>query len=169
MSHAILSMADNNYFTSSFSYQNKVTLHWVLQAVAGVLIVIGVTCIYANKVMNDKPHFQTTHAIFGLITNLLLLSSIAGGVVTKYSFQLRKTVKPIFIKMGHSIFGMTTYIMAMISIGLGVYSGWGGSKFTSNRQIFICGMLILTTCYVLSKSIILFFSRAQRSLKQSNL
>lgn len=169
MSHAILSMADNNFYTSKFSYNDKVLIHWILQASAGVFIVIGVTCIYANKVMHDKPHFQSLHAIFGLTTNIFLLTSIAGGVVTKYSFQMRKIIRPLLIKMGHSAFGMITYCMAIISIILGIYSKWGGSKFSSNGQAILAALLIVTSCYVLSKSIILIVNRVQRSFKQSNL
>lgn len=169
MSHAIMSMADNNLYTNHLNYKDKVLVHWVLQTLAGVFIVVGVTCIYLNKVLHEKPHFQSTHAIFGLITNILLLSSIAGGVFTKYSFELRKTIRPILIKIGHSTFGIITYSMANITIILGIFSGWGNSKFSSNFQYILSGLLIFTTCYVLSKSVILLINRVQRSLKQSSL
>ncbi|XP_053668704.1 uncharacterized protein LOC128719107 [Anopheles marshallii] len=124
MSQAVLTMSGTNYFTHRCHHRTKVFLHWLLQAVAGVLITIASVCIFLNKVRLGKPHFQTLHGIFGLVTVCFTLASIGGGVTTKYAFQLRHYIRPIYSKLMHGIAGTVAYLLATTTISLGVYSRW---------------------------------------------
>ncbi|XP_049295588.1 uncharacterized protein LOC125770233 [Anopheles funestus] len=124
MSQAVLTMSGTNYFTHRCHHRTKVFLHWVLQAVAGILITIASVCIFLNKVRLGKPHFQTLHGIFGLVTVCFTLASIGGGVTTKYAFQLRHYISPIYSKLMHGIAGTVAYLLGVTTISLGVYSRW---------------------------------------------
>uniref|UniRef100_A0A182Q4G1 ascorbate ferrireductase (transmembrane) n=1 Tax=Anopheles farauti TaxID=69004 RepID=A0A182Q4G1_9DIPT len=124
MSQAVLTMSGANIFTYRCHHRTKVFLHWLLQAVAGVLITIASVCIFLNKIRLGKPHFQTLHGIFGLVTVCLTLVSIAGGVTTKYAFQLRNYLRPIYSKLAHGIAGTVVYLLGVTTISLGVYSRW---------------------------------------------
>lgn len=124
MSQAVLTISGTNFFTHRCNHRTKVFIHWLLQAVAGILITIAAVCIFLNKIRMGKPHFQTLHGIFGLVTVCLTLISISGGVVTKYAFQLRQYMRPIYSKLIHGIGGTIAYLFGVATIGLGVYSKW---------------------------------------------
>lgn len=49
MSHGVLAMADKSIFTQGFTHQQRVTAHWVTQAIALILITIAQSAIYINK------------------------------------------------------------------------------------------------------------------------
>lgn len=168
MSTAILSMADNNIITQSLNYQNRVTVHWVVQTAALILITVAQTCIFRNKNNLGKSHYQTTHALFGLTTYLLTVLSTLGGVFTKYSFQFKHIMKPLLAKVMHSFSGLLTYVLAIITICLGINQTWINS-YDSTVKPIIYVLLAITTLYVTIKSFILFFSRASNLMKRSNL
>lgn len=161
-------MADNNFVTQSLNYQNRVTVHWVLQTSALILITVAQTCIFLNKNRFGKDHYQTTHSLFGLITYLLTVLSTLGGVFTKYSFQLKHIMKPLLAKAMHSFSGLLAYVLAIITICLGINQFWGNSSDSFVKPI-IYVLLFITTLYVSIKSFILFASRASSLMKRSNL
>uniref|UniRef100_A0A182XGU1 ascorbate ferrireductase (transmembrane) n=1 Tax=Anopheles quadriannulatus TaxID=34691 RepID=A0A182XGU1_ANOQN len=149
MSQAVLTMSGANYFTHRCQHRTKVFLHWLLQAVAGVLISIASVCIFLNKVRLGKPHFQTLHGIFGLVTVCLTLVSIAGGVTTKYAFQLRHYMRPIYSKLGHGIVGTVSYLLATVTISLGVYSRWFQEDNDANVRLTLVIAIGTVALYVI--------------------
>jgi cytochrome b-561 domain containing protein 2 len=167
MSHAILTMADNNFVTQTLSYQNRVTVHWILQTSALILITIAQTCIYLNKNKLGKEHYQSTHALFGLSTYLLTVVSTLGGVFTRYSFQLKKFVKPTIMKILHSFAGLLTYLLAIITICLGINQFWLSESDDYIKPI-VYVLFAFTTSYVTIKSFILFASRLSNTMQRSN-
>uniref|UniRef100_A0A182N3Y1 ascorbate ferrireductase (transmembrane) n=1 Tax=Anopheles dirus TaxID=7168 RepID=A0A182N3Y1_9DIPT len=148
MSQAVLTMSGANFFTHRCHHRTKVFLHWLLQAVAGVLITIASVCIFLNKVRLGKPHFQTLHGIFGLVTVCLTLVSIAGGVTTKYAFQLRHYVRPIYSKLAHGIGGTAAYLLGVTTIGLGVYSRWFQEDNDANVRLALVIAIGTVALYV---------------------
>ena len=168
MSHAILTMADNNFLTQSLNYQSRITVHWILQTSALLLITIAQTCIFLHKNNLGKPHYQTTHAIFGVTTYLLTITATLGGVFTKYSFQLKDYMKPALTKILHGIAGLLTYTLAMITICLGV-GQFFGDEGDSWKKPIIFVLLTFTTLYVTIKSFILVSSRIANISKRTNL
>jgi cytochrome b-561 domain containing protein 2 len=165
MSHAILSMADNNFVTQTLNYRSRVTVHWTLQTAALIVITVGQTCIFVNKNKFGKSHFQTTHSIFGVTTYILTLLSSLGGVFTKYSFQLKHIMKPLLTKTLHSFAGLLTYILAYVTICLGINQFWNNSNDAVIKPIVYI-LLFITTLYVSIKSFILFASRASDLMKR---
>lgn len=168
MSNAILSMADNNFLTQSLNHQNRVTVHWILQTSALILITIAQTCIFINKNNLGKEHYQTTHSLFGLTTYLLTVVSSVGGIFTKFSFQLKRFAKPVLIKIMHSFAGLLTYLLAVVTISLGINQMW----ITSHDEwtkLLVYVVFAFTTLYVTIKSFILFSSRVSNVLNRSNL
>lgn len=168
MSHAILSMADNNFLTVTLNYQNRVTVHWILQTSALILITVAQTCIFLHKNNLKKDHYQTTHSLFGLVTYLLTVMASLGGIPTKFSFRLKSIVKPTITKIIHSFAGLLTYILAIITICLGINQSWNNSYDSAIKPI-VYVLLAFTTLYVTVKSFILLSSRASNVMKRSNL
>lgn len=156
-----MSMAGNNVFTTNFTRSNRLTVHWVLQALAGILIFIASICMYLNKIDRQAQHFTTWHGTIGLVTIILTLASIFGGVFTKYSFQLRETVTPIVSKLIHSFMGIATYLLGIVTIILGMYSDWFSYVSSASIQATLLCLAILTSIYVISKSAVTFFARVK--------
>lgn len=151
MSNGILAMADKNIFTQGLSHSKRVTVHWVLQGLALVLITIAQMAIYINKDRNDWPHYQSTHSLFGLVTYSLTFFATFGGLVTKYSYQLRRFVKPVMLKIGHGFGGILVYTLAATTIFLGINQSW--VDFGDIKVKFtILFALVISTIYVVSKS-----------------
>ncbi|XP_035903324.1 uncharacterized protein LOC118508030 [Anopheles stephensi] len=149
MSQAVLTMSGANYFTHRCHHRTKVFLHWLLQAVAGILITIASVCIFLNKVRLGKPHFQTLHGIFGLVTVCFTLASIGGGVTTKYAFQLRHYIRPMYSKLAHGIAGTAAYLLGITTISLGVYSRWFQEDNDANVRLTLVIAIGTVALYVI--------------------
>lgn len=160
-------MADNNFVTQSLGYQNRVTVHWILQTSALILITIAQTCIFLNKEKLEKPHYTSTHSLFGVTTYMLTIIGSLGGIFTKFSLRFKEVVKPVIIKIGHSFIGLLTYVLAVITICLGVNQSWVNS-YDSYTKPIIYVVLAFTTLYVTIKSFILFSQRAASLAQRGN-
>lgn len=163
LAQGITVMADSNVFTHMMDYPKRLITHWILQTIALVLITIGQSCIFINKVRLGKPHYQSTHAILGLLTYLFTISTAFGGVFTKYSYQLRNYMKPLHIKMAHSLIGIISYVLACFTISYGIYN----KAWKNENDAWVLGMLeavvILSTPYVIWGSTRLLLKRSATS------
>ncbi|XP_053689398.1 transmembrane reductase CYB561D2-like [Sabethes cyaneus] len=165
MSQAILSLSGANLLTYKRHHKTKLFLHWLLQVTGGVLITIAFVCIFVNKVRMGKAHFQTTHGLFGLITVIATLISISGGVFTKYGYQLRHIMRPIYSKINHGIAGIVTYVLGMITIGLGIYSVWFQEDNNAQVRLALLIGLIAIAVNVLINPITATISRIKSALR----
>lgn len=165
MSQAVLTLSGANLLTYQRHHKTRVLIHWLLQAVAGVLITIAFVCIVLNKIRMGKAHFQTTHGLFGLITVILTLVSICGGVFTKYGYQLRSVVRPIYSKIMHGVAGTVTYILGSVTIGLGIYSRWFEEDNGEQVRLALLIGLIAVTLYVIINPIAATISRTKTALR----
>lgn len=165
MSQAVLTLSGANLLTYQRHHKTRVLVHWLLQAVAGVLITVAFVCIVLNKIRMGKAHFQTTHGLFGLITVILTLVSIGGGVFTKYGYQLRSVVRPIYSKIMHGVAGTVTYILGSVTIGLGIYSRWFEEDNGEQVRLALLIGLIAVTLYVIINPIAATISRTKTALR----
>lgn len=165
MSQAVLTLSGANLLTYQRHHKTRVFIHWLLQAVAGVLITIAFVCIVLNKIRMGKAHFQTTHGLFGLITVVLTLVSICGGVFTKYGYQLRTVMRPIYSKIMHGVAGTVTYILGSVTIGLGIYSRWFEEENGEQVRLALLIGLIAVTLYVIINPIAATVSRTKTALR----
>lgn len=154
-------MADKNILTQRLSHNDRVTVHWVTQAAALVLITIGQAAIYSAKNQLEYPHFETNHGKAGLFLYIVtVFLSTLHGTATKYSYNLRKRVPPIKIKMVHAYAGSFAYVLAVITLLFGINQSW--NEETDNQiKIGIIITLILTTFYVVSNAVEKATSRAK--------
>lgn len=151
MVHAMLVMADNSAVSQNYTYKDRVNLHWILQAIALVLITIAQSAIYITKDNYGSAHYQTTHSLFGLTTYLLTLAATLGGVLNKYSSKLRGFVAPAMLKIGHGFAGITVFVLAVATIFLGLNQSW--TDFGDMQIKFgILFAFIISAVYVVSKS-----------------
>jgi hypothetical protein len=162
MANGILSIADKNVFTQNYTYQQRVTNHWISQAVALVLITIAQSAIYINKDRNGYPHYQTYHSWFGLVTYLMtVMVGTFGGTATLYSQKLKNFVKPVMLKAGHGLGGITVYSLAVLTIYLGLNQSWH-EEGDDKLKLGLLAAFVVSTGYVVSKS----YKTAMERLKE---
>lgn len=159
MTEAILCFNNQNALTSNLSHKNKITLHWILQTVAVILVAIGYTAIFVNKSLHNKPHFHSYHAIFGTTAVVTLALTIGGGITAKYNLILKGYVKPVYVKIGHSIGGLASYALGLFTIILGLYTHWFHRNSTT-WSIYVCLIVILYVMLtVVLKPIVCLYTR----------
>merc|ERR1711981_1465659 len=105
---------------------DKVQLHWILHAFGTFLACFGFATVFLNKEVNNRKHFVSWHAKFGLATVLGVLAAIIGGICAKYctSNFMRKWIRPINTKLYHATAGMLVFVCAMATVALACYSNW---------------------------------------------
>lgn len=135
-------------------------------AVALILITIGQTAIFINKNNHGYPHYQSTHSYFGVATYLLtVFVGTVSGLAAKYSYKLRKYKEPAQIKVGHATGGCIVYVLAVTTIFLGLSQSW--TKVEDEGIKFgILVLLIVTTGYVVSKSIVSILAKNKEISKK---
>lgn len=102
----------------------RVQLHWILHLFGVASAAFGFATVYLNKEVNNRKHFVSWHAKFGLATCVGALLALVGGVCAKYSVSLKKYVKPVNMKMYHATGGMLVFICAMTTVALACFSNW---------------------------------------------
>ena len=169
MFQAILSMSDANCWTTALKYKDKVTLHWILQVAAIICVSLGFSCIFLNKIRLEKNHFESTHAICGLITYILTGFIAIGGIWTKYSFQLRDYMKPVIAKLIHSTLGIVVFCLAVTTIVLGIYSSWFLNVSSEEARLPLILILIIPTIWVIYKPIMLCCNRITTAFMRASI
>lgn len=156
-----MSMNGNHFLTGSLTRSTRVTIHWVLQGMAIILITSAFIIQIIQKSKLGLPHFKSAHSLFGLTTVIFTYISILGGIVTKFSFELRHKMRPIISKTMHSFNGIINYILGITTICFAIYTSWFKSVSTAAVRGSLVGVLAVTTIYVLYKSILTFTSRVK--------
>lgn len=124
MTEAIVAFTSNAFIARGLKYNERLTLHWVLQLTAATLIGVAFWAIYTHKTNNGYDHFYSPHASMGLTTCLMVVGTTSGGIAARYSSAFKNAIKPAYLKIVHSTFGVITYAMAIYTFCLGVDSVW---------------------------------------------
>lgn len=155
MAEAILAFTHTNRLL----YKQQVVLHWICHSIGFSLIIAGFVVVIINKNRNNYSHFNSAHSIAGLITIICVILSIIGGVVTKFSFQLRKLLRPIRIKLFHSIFGALTFMLAMITILLALFTPYFISITATEVRYYFILKIAIVCIFVLFRAVKTVISR----------
>ena len=101
-------------------------LHWILHAFGVFSAFFGFATVFLNKEVNNRKHFVSWHAKFGLVTVLGVIATVLGGILAKYSTSnfMRKWIRPINTKLYHATAGMLVFVCAMTTVALACYSNW---------------------------------------------
>lgn len=140
--------------------------HWVLQVLAGIMILIGFIIIVTNKIISEKDHFVSIHGKFGLASFILLFGTKIGGLGALYSLQLKHYLAPIYIKLLHASAGLITFSIATITIILAFFSNWWQFGDTL-RYISLILVLLVMLLTVLRPSLKIYF-RLKERLENAN-
>uniref|UniRef100_A0A182K4X8 ascorbate ferrireductase (transmembrane) n=1 Tax=Anopheles christyi TaxID=43041 RepID=A0A182K4X8_9DIPT len=97
---------------------SRKTVHWLLQSVASACVLIGVVLQYINREMKHKHHFTTVHSIVGLLSVVLVVVSLVGGVVALSGWEVRKLVSTVWLYRVHRAVGTAAFLAGMVTLAL---------------------------------------------------
>ncbi|XP_072928647.1 transmembrane reductase CYB561D2 [Hemitrygon akajei] len=143
MTQAILLFSPESSLILSYSRKIKVRSHWVLQGLATVCAILGLTIISYNKYLNDKPHFTSWHGLIGLATVVYVCLQSTGGVTLLYPKLMRKW-SLAKLKLYHATSGLVGYLLGCTSLLLGMCSEWfTGTVASVSWYLAICCPVLL--------------------------
>ncbi|XP_055596573.1 transmembrane reductase CYB561D2-like [Uranotaenia lowii] len=146
MTESFMVMYGDNSWSSSYKVTTKRTLHWVLQAIGGIAIFIGIALEYYVKEDRNRSHFKSDHAITGLVSLILILISSLNGVITWFAAKIRHIIKPVYIKLFHYITGIGAFVIGMASLMLEYSPRRMQSTENKNMLLSFTIIVILLTC-----------------------
>ncbi|XP_045501749.1 uncharacterized protein LOC123698957 [Colias croceus] len=110
MAQAIQSLNPHSGWARLVRYQDRRVVHWMLQIVASITVVVGSVI----RMMDVPNNFRTTHGILGLVSLILTILSMVGGIVNAYSSKLN--INPSYLKIAHSCLGSLTLSSAFLCL-----------------------------------------------------
>lgn len=165
MTEAIVAFTSKSFVARGLGYNERLTLHWVLQIVAGTLIGVAFWAIYMHKTNNNYDHFSSPHASMGLTTILMIIGTTSGGIAARYSATFRKAIKPAYLKIVHSTFGVITYALAIYTFCLGLDTVWFRTQCNSQLIKILTYSVIALALLAVTKPIISIAKKFRNSTK----
>ncbi|XP_055643502.1 uncharacterized protein LOC129779816 [Toxorhynchites rutilus septentrionalis] len=145
MAESFLTLYSANSWTMSNSPDTKRLLHWVLQVIGCVAILIGTGLEIYIKEERKRSHFKSDHAITGLVSIVFIVLSMLNGVAALYATKIRHIIKPIYIKLCHYLTGIVAFVIGMVSLALEYSPRRMGSVEHSNMLISFTTIVIALT------------------------
>lgn len=168
MSEALNAYTSNSFLARGMKYNQRLTLHWLLQLGAASLIGLAFYSIYTHKNNNNYEHFKSSHGSLGLTTLLMLIGSTSGGIAARYSQAFKKSIKPAYLKIIHSIAGISVYALAINTFILGLESDWFRSQSTELIVYLLKYATILVAFLALIKPFISILKKLRNSFKSKD-
>ncbi|KAJ4451053.1 hypothetical protein ANN_02490 [Periplaneta americana] len=153
MAEAVMIMSKDNILASKLGHQGRVRMHWVLQASAATCIFVGFLIIVVNKNINNKNHFQSWHAIIGLVFLIFVGITSSGGVITLFAFRLKHYVKPAKMKLLHNLVGIVTFAIGVVTEILGIYTLWFPKRASLSAQVICTVFVVLGGIFALESAV----------------
>ncbi|XP_017766862.1 PREDICTED: cytochrome b561 domain-containing protein 2-like [Eufriesea mexicana] len=111
LSEAIVVFTGDGVLSSLLTHRGKKHLHWILQLLGLVCIIVGVWFIYQLETI----HFRTTHSILGITSLVVMIFVTVFGYPVFIAGKLSKWVRPVTIKFGHNFLGLASFVIGMAS------------------------------------------------------
>lgn len=115
MCEAIIALSPNNILTRNLSQRNKIRLHWCCMVPAVMCTVFGLLTVYLHRERNSKPHFASTHGLYGIWATGLSLLTCTNGLFALYARELKRFIKPNITKLIHGVCGATAFVLGNIA------------------------------------------------------
>ena len=125
MFQALLVFSKESSLFVNVNHKTKVTLHWVFNTIALLLVIIAYACIYKNKELNLKKHLTSWHGLIGFITIFYTITQwIAGHFLTILYDKIRHLIPFSRLHLYHSTSGVVLYLFVTITFILAFSSNW---------------------------------------------
>lgn len=121
MAEGILTLYSANTWTRMTTKKTKTTLHWLMQVAGSALAITGNVIEIRAK---EQNHFVSIHAKLGLVSFVFLVVSMLNGVLSLFSVDLKRFVKPVYNKLFHSTMSVVCFVTGMVSLIYGYETGF---------------------------------------------
>lgn len=115
MAQSIMTFYSENVWSHRLPRQTKRTIHWMLQVVGSTFVIVGFVLEFISRWQKQKIHFKSTHSVLGLIAIIFTLIAMFNGISALWSTELRRYVRPVYLKLGHIVTGITAFVVGMAS------------------------------------------------------
>jgi cytochrome b-561 domain-containing protein 2 len=155
MFQASIVYSQDSSLLMTLKHKTKVNIHWILNTLAVICILIAYICIYVNKEQNSKPHLVSWHGIFGLIAIVYAcIQWFAGHFLTLLVERVRPIIPYSKLKRYHAFSGLLLYFFMSTALILGLFSNWFQTQNSSFIQ-YLCVVCVLLSLLVVLNQIIL--------------
>ncbi|XP_062551818.1 probable transmembrane reductase CYB561D1 [Armigeres subalbatus] len=152
MAESFLTLYAANTWTMENSPETKRRLHWILQLIGCVAIIVGTAIEVWDKERRNRSHFKSDHAITGLVSIIFIVLSMLNGVASIYAYKIRNIIKPIYVKMSHYICGIVAFVIGMTSLALEYSPRRMVSTENVNMLILFSSIVAALTCIGVAKT-----------------
>lgn len=121
MTQSIMSFYSENVWSKDHSRNTQRTLHWVLQAVGSSAALAGMSFEFTYAWKHDLEHFTSTHSIIGLTAGILTIIGMLNGISALWSVELRKLVRPVYVKLAHNLTGISAFVLGECIVSTLIY------------------------------------------------
>ncbi|CAB3372225.1 Hypothetical predicted protein [Cloeon dipterum] len=150
MTEGLLIFLPHSVLTRGWGHKHLVKLHWILQLLGFICIVLGMIIIVVYKLLNNKRHFAKPHSITGLVAVILAV------LVSLFGWKYHLGFKMSNLKLAHTALGVVAYGVGMAAQILGYFSNYYKKKHDVDWRVFlsvITGMLGLVAFLFASMSL----------------
>lgn len=153
MAESIMVFYSGTSWAQALTHPQRRATHWVMQVIGSICIIVGIGLEIYWREINNKKHFHGPHAILGLVSLILLVLSMCNGLGSLYAVELRKRIKPIYLKLSHHFLGLACFVLGMASIVLGydkrIYRNNSTPEMQVTLQVFTVLVIFLSVPGVL--------------------
>ncbi|VVC94405.1 unnamed protein product [Leptidea sinapis] len=158
MAEAILSLSNDNGWSSSMKLKDKRRAHTVMQVVGSLLALFG----SFEKMYDKSTNFNTMHGIFGLIAVVFTSVSLVNGLASWYAYEWRKCCPGNVSKITHICFGSFAFIAASICLCYGFDKTWFRMWATEPFTYTLITFTALLTFIIIINPMINFYKKTSR-------
>ncbi|KAF7267641.1 hypothetical protein GWI33_019131 [Rhynchophorus ferrugineus] len=113
MGVAIILFSEDNLLTLFIPRTRRYWIHGVLLTLSCLAVTIGISVEVDSKRKRDRAHFESDHAILGLVSWLLIFVSVLLGLLASNTRTFHNYVKPVVIKFIHNFLGIAAFLIGV--------------------------------------------------------
>ncbi|KAH9590903.1 hypothetical protein MS3_00010369 [Schistosoma haematobium] len=107
------------------SRSEKIKAHWLLESLSVLFIFIGFLGIYANKILDGKPHFTTWHGFLGAVTVFYSVFQLFMGLLLHFNYNLWRSLLAYSNgRFFHAASGVVLSCLLSLTVMLGLCTNW---------------------------------------------
>ncbi|KAI5646383.1 eukaryotic cytochrome b561 domain-containing protein [Phthorimaea operculella] len=163
MAEAILSLTNQNGWSSKFRLIDKRRAHWILQILGSGLAIAGSYI----KIIDKSVNWNSLHGQFALVALVFTVVSMVNGLSSLWAYEVRRYIPPNLSKITHICFGTVAFAAAGISLCYGMDKGlfrnWTGTDAHANTYI---GLAAILTIIVIVNPLITFYTKTVQVIKK---
>ncbi|XP_059485139.1 transmembrane reductase CYB561D2-like [Neocloeon triangulifer] len=137
MTEGFLIFLPHSALTRGWSRKHLVKLHWILQLIGFICIVLGMIIIVVYKLLNNKRHFAKPHSITGLVAVIFAVVVSLFGWWTRINRKYHYGFKLSTLKLFHAGLGVVAYGVGVAAQVLGYYSNYYIKKHDVDWRVFL--------------------------------